>query len=259
MNHHTKTETLIQNYLFALEAAEYDVRLVPVDKESDPPIKRKYSPEQMLKSIKFFKAKNVEGYHIYARPLGWEYILVDDLSRENLKLLKVFKPCLLIETSPENYQAWLRLAEVPEDRESAKAICQALARHLGADPGSAEPDHVGRLPGFTNRKPQYQDEKGLYPYVKLHKYARRLSSISPEKGIVAQKAGPIPIQKPKRSKDRDRSREDFNLVCMLIRQGKSDEYIREQLMLKSEKATEINPSWDYIGKTIRNARRILNK
>ncbi len=250
----TQTIDAVRNTLAALDAAEYIVRLIH---ETGPPISKRLDALQLIKDVSFYQAKNWEAYNVYFRPVGYEYVLLDDLSRATLPELAKLKPCLLIETSHDNYQAWLKLSQAPENREDALSICQAVAADLGADKGSAEPDHIGRLPGYTNRKPKHQRPDGLFPFVRLHKWERRESTFSPFRGIVGQ-TDPIPSRRnPKLG--RDRSREDFNLCCMLISQGKADDYIWQQLEATSEKAREVKPSFDYIGKTIRNARHKMTR
>jgi hypothetical protein len=245
----SRTIQAVSDVLEALQATEYVVRLIHQDK---PPINKRIEPGKLIHEISFYQAKNFEGYNVYFRPVGYQFVLLDDLSRETLPDLATLKPCLLIETSPQNYQAWLKLKDVPHGREQAAQICKELAARLRADMGSAEPDHIGRLPGFTNRKPKHQKPGGLFPFVELRKWENRDSDFSPLGGIVGQT---IKVERRTTgAKDNDRSREDFNLCCMLIAQGKSDEYIRRELELRSSKAKEVKPCYDYIGRTIRNAR-----
>ncbi len=246
----------IERYLSAFEAGSYTVQLVHADKKNYPPVRREYSPDQLTGSLKFLQHKNALGYNIYARPVGYQYVLVDDLRRGVLGDLAGFRPCLLMETSPGNFQAFLAFEQVPASREQALELCREVAAYFGADPGSAEPDHVGRLPGFTNRKEKHRKADGRFPFVLLHGAARRCTSFSPQGGHCAQinsDSGQMPLTRS--GKDQDRSREDFNLVCMLIRQGRSDEFIRLRLEQVSMKATGRRD--DYIGRTILNARRLL--
>ena len=42
-----------------------------------------------------------------------------------------------------------------------------MAARYGGDPNSIDWRHFGRLAGFTNRKPQYVDEAGRYPFTKI--------------------------------------------------------------------------------------------
>jgi hypothetical protein len=244
-----RTYQAVDKTLVATNASAYLVRLIH---ETKVPITKRVDPVQLLKEVPYYQAKNREGYNVYFRPAGYEFVLLDDLHREALPELARLKPCLLLETSPGNYQAWLRLREVPQAREEAVNICQELAVLFAADMGSAEPDHVGRLPGFTNRKPKHRQEDGLYPFVKLYGSEDRVSTFSPQGGLVGQ-IDPI-VGHHKKTDDHDRSRQDFNLCCILLSQGKTDDYIRQELEAKSEKAREVRRSFDYIGKTIRNAR-----
>lgn len=249
-----QTNQAVENTLAAIDASEYIVRLIHEDK---PPINKKIEPYQLIKEISYYQAKNREGYNIYFRPVGYEYVLLDDLQRAVLAKLAQIKPCLLIETSPANYQAWVKLKDTPQEKEEALAICVEMAAMFDADMASAEPVHLGRLPGFTNRKPKHEMPGGLFPFVILHKHENRESDFSPQGGIVGQTIH-VPGHRRK-ADDHDRSRGDFNLACMLISQGKPDDFIRQRLEETSEKAKEVRQSYDYIKKTIRSARIRLGR
>ena len=78
-----------------------------------------------------------------------------------------FAPALVVETSPGNYQAWVKHAE-QLTKEEGTAAARALAERFGGDPGAADWRHFGRLAGFTNRKDKYRDPAtGLHPFVKI--------------------------------------------------------------------------------------------
>ena len=96
-------------------------------------------------------------------------ILVDDLDQDALDRLKVdaLKPNVVIRTSKDNYQAWITISEEEVAPEIASAVAKILAKRCGGDPGSTDAQHLGRLPGFTNRKNEYWTEKG-YPFTGLH-------------------------------------------------------------------------------------------
>jgi hypothetical protein len=178
---------------------------------------------------------------------------LDDLKKEVLNDLATLKPCLLMETSPKNFQAFIHLSFKPSNREEAINICKELAHQFKADLGSAEPDHVGRLPSFTNRKKKYENEKGNFPFVILHKYENRTSNFIPKGGVWSNE-----ISHKKRNENNegiDRSRRDFNLVCMLLNQRKSDDYIINRLFDESEKARQRGVK--YVEMTLRNAKRKL--
>ena len=112
--------------------------------------------------LNFLQRLNRDKHHIYARPEGYRFVLVDDV--QDIDEVLQYHPTLVVETSPGNHQAWYALPETPRDREHAKAICRGYAAVLGSDPGSAEPDHLGRVAGFINWKRRYAPE---YPIARL--------------------------------------------------------------------------------------------
>ena len=74
---------------------------------------------------------------------------------------------MIVETSPGNYQVWLKHSE-RLNKEVSTAAARALAEKFGGDRGAADWRHFGRLAGFTNRKAKYLDAStGLYPFVRL--------------------------------------------------------------------------------------------
>jgi len=78
-----------------------------------------------------------------------------------------FSPAVVVQTSPGNFQAWLKHPE-KLDKEMGTAAARALAERFGGDTGAADWRHFGRLSGFTNRKQKYCDPAtGLHPFVKL--------------------------------------------------------------------------------------------
>ena len=93
----------------AMNAGVYEIGvLLP----SDTPrmLLRTWDSADILKSVPWLKAKNMEGAAVYIRPFGEHRLsLIDDLKPETLQRLKSegFQPCLVVQTSPNNYQAWL--------------------------------------------------------------------------------------------------------------------------------------------------------
>jgi hypothetical protein len=77
-----------------------------------------------------------------------------------------FAPAVVIETSPNNFQAWLQHGRVLE-KDLSTASAKALARRFNGDQGSADWRHFGRLAGFTNRKEKHRQPDGYFPYVRL--------------------------------------------------------------------------------------------
>lgn len=243
----------VKSYVLTFRAERYRVQLANKERPELVAINVAYTPDQLIRSVSFLREKNQYGYNIYARPLGYRYVLIDDLKREALPGLALVKPCLLMETSPANYQAFLMLEEEPESREQAISLCRELCQQYGGDNGSAEPDHPGRLPGFDNMKKKYLTPDGQRPKVILHRCERRITTYLPQGGACAKET--LPKNTVHSNKEHDRSAEDFNNVCILIRQKKTDDYIFDVLMEKSEKAQQRGPA--YVELTIRNARKLL--
>jgi hypothetical protein len=133
-------------------------------------IPRVWDREALMRSIAWLRYQNREGRNIYVRPSGeHELTLLDDLSENAVSRMRCagFSPAVVVETSPGNFQAWLKHPR-NLDRETGTAVARALASEFGGDEGAADWRHYGRLVGFSNRKNKYRDPvRGLYPFVKL--------------------------------------------------------------------------------------------
>lgn len=120
-------------------------------------------------------AANARGGNIYMR-LGPGVkeshpgvVLLDDLDRDALHRISRdgLEPCLVVETSSANFQAWIRLTGAGQVPYSTMAsVARHLARTYGGDERAVSPRQPGRLPGFTNRKPKHQQD-GRFPFVRL--------------------------------------------------------------------------------------------
>jgi hypothetical protein len=128
-----------------------------------------WGARQVLKSLLWLRRENLNRGHIYVRPAGAHQLsLVDDLKADALMRMKAegFAPAAVIETSSENFQAWVRHGVVLAEAASTRAA-QLLAARFGGDPGSADWRHFGRLAGFTNPKPNRRLVSGLQPFARL--------------------------------------------------------------------------------------------
>ena len=65
--------------------------------------------------------------------------LVDDLKAAAIAEMKAqgFEPALVVETSPGNFQAWLKHGQVLDEATSTW-VAKELALRFGGDPGSAD-------------------------------------------------------------------------------------------------------------------------
>jgi hypothetical protein len=131
-------------------------------------LNREWSADQVKENVPWLKRMNAQGNDIYIRPSAQEkhgLVLVDDLKREGLSRMKEagHTPALIVETSPGNHQAWVKLPHASD--ELRKEAARELAKTYGGDPMSADARHYGRMAGFTNQKEKYRDESGRQPYV----------------------------------------------------------------------------------------------
>jgi len=85
-----------------------------------------------------------------------------------------FEPAVVVETSPNNFQAWLNHGKVLEAAMSTRA--KALVEWFGGDPSSADWRHFGRLAGFTNPKLERQLPSGMRPFARLRSATGRVYS-----------------------------------------------------------------------------------
>jgi hypothetical protein len=140
-------------------------------------INRECDMGKLIKGLGWLKQQNSQGANIYIRPTGSQgVLLIDDLTitqRERMEAAGYLPSCV-VETSPLNYQAWLRVSDRPIPEALATAVSKVLASEFQGDMNSADWRHYGRLAGFTNRKPQHVRPDGSYPYVLLRKTRKSL-------------------------------------------------------------------------------------
>ena len=133
------------------------------------PNKGIWQREPMENTIDYLKAMNAHGNHILMKPSGQQepfYLVCDDLKMGDLvrdhQHNGTWKPGrLVVETSPANYQLWIR-----SDRELSLAQKHYWLCRMGSDPGCSPKGRWGRCPGFRNRKRKYS-RNGLYPLSRL--------------------------------------------------------------------------------------------
>lgn len=139
------------------------------DANAEKMITKTWDRETILKSVPFLKYQNMQGRHIYIRPAGAHHLtMVDDLSAAKVEQMRKdgFTPAVVVETSPNNFQAWVKHHSTLQPELSTR-VSRELAKTYGGDPSSADWRHYGRLAGFTNCKSKYQQPSGHYPFVLL--------------------------------------------------------------------------------------------
>ncbi len=154
-----------------LTGEKYDKMLLRAGKTKDSPAVGLTMGDVLdEKILNWLGAENAKGHHIYIRPFGPSHLtLLDDLNAENLKKLTEtgYTPACVVETSPGNFQAWLKHDQVLSTEEGTIAA-KILAERFGGDPNSADWRHFGRLAGYTNPKEKYRQPNGRFPFSKLN-------------------------------------------------------------------------------------------
>jgi len=176
MNGFFITLTAIRRQLTAMPNEQYLVR--PIHGQSGRPCagERLWSAGLLTRgpAVGFLRSRNREGFDIYFSPFTPDrnagYILVD-LDRADPQIIHTMRsnghePCVVLQTSPGNLQAWVQVSATPLDSAVATEIGRQLARLYRGDPASVDWRHLGRLAGFTNQK--LKRRCGDYaPWVKL--------------------------------------------------------------------------------------------
>ncbi len=190
-----RTLQAVERQLAAISAPRYEVGVLKkkLDADGKPALDAKgntiemmllrgpWTQDQVIKAVPWLKRANYGGAHIYVRPHGdHEYSLVDDIKKPTIETMRSsgFQPAAVVETSPGNYQAWMKHGQVLPAKLSTE-VAKSLAETLNGDPGSADWRHFGRLAGFTNRKEKYRTEAGMFPFSVLHESAGKVYDNAP--------------------------------------------------------------------------------
>ena len=168
---------VVGRQLAAMPCRLYEVRLIHNGSRKPYPGVRQWTASQLTDAatVGFLRIRNREGYDVYFRPYAGDhnagYILLDldDPAPGILAQLRAkgHDPCVVVETSPGRWQAWIRVSTGPLLPALATRIAKRLAQIYEADRASADWRHLGRLAGFTNRKRERRQADGLAPWVKL--------------------------------------------------------------------------------------------
>ena len=169
----------LQRQITALAVPRFEVGIR--EAKTGQMMNREWSHAEVEQSSAWLKRMNAKGNDVYIRPAGEHgLVLVDDLKPDALSRMKAdgFTSAATIETSPGNYQAWVKLSDKPLSADVRRAAAQGLAQEYGGDPNSADSRHYGRLAGFTNQKPEHTRD-GRQPYVLAHDCPGRVATAAP--------------------------------------------------------------------------------
>lgn len=168
-----ETAAVLEQQIAAMESQRYEIGIYRrnANEGKGAMLIRDWGADALQHAMRWLQFENGRGADIYIRPAGSPHnlTLVDDLSADALLLMKEtgFQPAVVVETSPRNFQAWLKHGE-RLDKQTSTAVARALAERFGGDRGAADWRHFGRLAGWRNRKACHLDVlTGRYPLVRL--------------------------------------------------------------------------------------------
>lgn len=167
----------VRRQIAAMPHDLYLVRLIHNQTRRAFPGERLWTAVQLIHpaTLRFLRVRNREGCDVYIQPYAENrnpgYILVD-LDHTGPQVVETMRadglaPCVVLQTSPGNLQAWMHLSTTPLEPAVASAIGKQLAQRYGGDLASTDWRHLGRLAGFTNQKPQRCNGSGHAPWVKV--------------------------------------------------------------------------------------------
>lgn len=224
--------------------------------------------------LRFLKAQNAMGRHILMQPtetIQAQYLMADDLTFEHIhrhhQISKNrWKPGrLVVETSPCNYQIWIRC-----DRPLTLKEKRYWLNRLHSDPRADPHGRWGRCPGFFNRKSKHQYADGRYPLSRLIWIDWTQPVSIPDMPDTEPLARDTPFVPPIRHLTIQRenyqrfneSRTDFSYALALARRGISHNEIVARIQNErtqwthheGEKRTQ-----QYLDRTVTNAIKIIQK
>ncbi len=176
-----RTTEVVRAQLAGMGAEQYDVGVY--DRANDAMLLcREWTPAQVEAAVGWFRGMNAQGRDIYIRPSGSSGLyIVDDVPAATVARMRAegYAPAAVVETSPGNHQAWVRVSDAPLSKGEGTAVARALAERYDGDMNSANWRHMGRLAGFTNRKEEHRQPDGRYPYVRLRDAGGKRAAAAP--------------------------------------------------------------------------------
>jgi hypothetical protein len=155
----------------------YFIRLIHGATRRVCPGERVWDPAHLARAsvLRFLRSRNLEGFDIYVLPYaeyrnaGYILLDLDQPTTDVLPRMRAHghEPCVVLQTSPKHLQAWIRVSTTPLEPVVATLISRQLAHTYGGDWASTDWRHLGRLAGFTNRKPERRTASGSSPWVKI--------------------------------------------------------------------------------------------
>lgn len=137
-----------------------------------------WSLNEVIKRVPWLQRENAKGSDIFIRPKdnhNPKALVVDNLDKSQInRLMKTgFEPSVIVEKTPENFTAWIRISDNAITPPAASQASLMLSRTVGGTPIREE---WIRLAGFTNQRPEHTTHEGLSPMVTCHTALNRTAS-----------------------------------------------------------------------------------
>ena len=78
------TANALREVVRYMPARQYEIRLIHRERDGGPVIVRQYTRGQLLRSVKYLRAMNRKGYHVFFRPDAPHFVFVDDVSEDDI-------------------------------------------------------------------------------------------------------------------------------------------------------------------------------
>lgn len=177
----------ITEQLDALAAPEYRVTIMEqkgdrkvarnLGKRPEGEAEKFFSPEEVKAMIPELTVANARGGNIFITPIdsAVRHVLIDDLKGDSLVTLRErgYAPALVLETSPNNFQAVLKVPAALR-KDASNEWFKDLNKDLG-DEKITGLVHPMRLAGFQNRKEKHAEaDDGRRPFVRVVEAVNRI-------------------------------------------------------------------------------------
>ena len=129
-----RTIEAVRRQVAAMASEVFEIGLFKPDAAGNEAVMlpRVWDADTLLRSVAWLRHQNRDGRNIYIRPRGEHNLsLIDDLSRDAVIAMKQagFAPAAVIETSPGNFQAWVKHPE-----QLSKELGTAIRHGPSAEP-----------------------------------------------------------------------------------------------------------------------------
>lgn len=196
-----RTLQAIGRQLKAMGCERFDIGVR--DATTGQMMNREWSAAEVLQNTPWLKRMNAQGNDVYIRPAEQErhgLVLVDDLSEFDLDDMKAEgrEPALVVETSPKNYQAWVKVADAAGG-ELRGQIARTLAslelpeRQLSRHRRTALDEYRSEMAGLVKR---FGDDLSKCDFIAAQKLASRGRSAEEIGKAMAEASPALAERKP---------------------------------------------------------------